>query len=181
MVTAEGVFPKIGNDPLYASEVNNFSNSSQFVGLISVIGSVTSGGGFTNFGSVFIGPGSINRPYSQIEVNTNITRVGAGDGVCNPEIRYSGTVLGSTLSFPLNDVNGSSLLFQRITLGSTRFAGPMSVFTTENATNSAHRFIGSFAIESGLVVFIGVGSFNNNTTHFQLGPSFVQTNRGTFA
>ena len=28
MVTVEGAFPKVGNDPLYASEVNQFNNQS---------------------------------------------------------------------------------------------------------------------------------------------------------
>lgn len=59
--TAEGTFPKIDSDLLYASEANRLAYAPRFLVIGSGInvGSVT---GFQNLGSILIGAGSVSNP-----------------------------------------------------------------------------------------------------------------------
>lgn len=62
-MTAEGVFPKVGGDIIYASEVNRFAGAGRFLsaGSFATIGSATAS---QDIGSIFIGTGSLTNPCS---------------------------------------------------------------------------------------------------------------------
>ena len=62
MPTAEGVFPKVGNDPIYYSEVNRFAQNN--VMSAGSFPGVSSGTAIQDIGSFVIGPGSIGNPSS---------------------------------------------------------------------------------------------------------------------
>ncbi len=85
MATAEGVFPKVGNDPLFDTEVNRFAGAGQFV----AIGSsdvVSSGTAFQDIGSILITAGSLSSPF---EIRGNMLLDGQqGGGVGGtPDLR----------------------------------------------------------------------------------------------
>lgn len=61
MATAEGVFPKIGNDPIYASEINRYATAGQLwaTGSTDFVGSQTAR---QVLGSVVFNAGSLSNP-----------------------------------------------------------------------------------------------------------------------
>src|SRR3990167_11466312 len=76
MPTAEGVFTKIGNDPIYASEVNKFGRgNTYFLGGSNFIwvGSTAAG---SDVGSFVIGAGSLSDPCI-IEIRGITSKIGA--------------------------------------------------------------------------------------------------------
>lgn len=61
MVTAEGVFPKIGNDPLYASEITRFAGLNFVIAGSKTI-TVGSSSEIQDLGSIVIPAGSLTNP-----------------------------------------------------------------------------------------------------------------------
>ena len=59
-MTAEGVFPKIGGDVIYASEVNRFAGAGRFCGIGSFV--IEASGAAYQLGSVVIGAGNLTNP-----------------------------------------------------------------------------------------------------------------------
>ena len=87
MVTAEGKFPKIGNDPVYNSEINRFAGAGQLIFMGSFIDLVSSTE-FQDFGSVVINPGSLTNPC-QINGLFRLGATGGGD-ILDMRVRLSG-------------------------------------------------------------------------------------------
>lgn len=94
MATAEGEYPKVGNDPLYSSEVNRFAGAgftivkSDFTGIGSNNGLAPN-----STGSIVIPAGSLTLPGMLIVRGTNDLGTRG-----TPRLQYSGTDFGANFA-----------------------------------------------------------------------------------
>jgi hypothetical protein len=127
MPTAEGVFPKVGNDPIYYSEINQFASAGKFIAAGSF--PVTSGTSYQSAGSVLIGAGSVSNPCL---INVD-WRVDTTEDSASARVNFSGLstyfVIGS--STLTSDPYGTV----RAMLGSP-FGGAITGITKGNTTVS---------------------------------------------
>jgi hypothetical protein len=89
MTTAEGVFPKVGNDPIYGSEVNRFAGYTLYNA-----GSFVTGGSSTNLvllGSIYFPTGALTNPSI---VHTNIVFDNRNIGTKVIALKVSGATFG---------------------------------------------------------------------------------------
>ena len=115
MATAEGTFPKVGNDPVYASEVNKFAGAGQFLGIGS-FPTISSGTDLQNCGSIFIPAGSLSNP-ANILIQYGVTK-NANDFV---RIQVSGIGMNATNS-------AGSVIGNAVGTVSMVFGSPMQGF-----------------------------------------------------
>src|SRR3990167_1515014 len=108
MATAEGVFPKLGNDPLYASEVNRFS--PKLIGQVLTTNGIFSCGSNANPVSLrgpilYLGAGS-----SQISEFLILRGCATYNGDANTQsrMRISGTAGLNNLTTPILQMSGAA-------------------------------------------------------------------------
>jgi len=91
MVTAEGVFPKTGNDPIYASEINRFS--PKLIGYVDQnIYMNISGAAYIPMGASITYPGAGSMQINEfMEVKTIGQKADATNLAINFRLRISGT------------------------------------------------------------------------------------------
>lgn len=135
MATAEGVFPKVGNDPLYASEINKFNKNIQFLGAGGV-GSTFYGNGFlgsrdTTIGSVLVSGISFT-PTNPMVID--IDMVASSNYVST--VGYTPQISGLTMNNVSMTASNSiaDVMKWRITIGSPDFWGSSLSNTAGNAS-----------------------------------------------
>jgi len=84
-VTAEGIFPKIGGDPLYYSEANRFAGAGNFIAGGSTA-RLPSGTAIQYAGSIVIPPGSLYNPFNHLIFDYATS----GDNAHNIKFVFSG-------------------------------------------------------------------------------------------
>src|SRR3990167_3927275 len=95
MPTIEGTFPKLGGDPLYASEVNSFASAGRFIKGGSI--AIPSGTDTRITGSVLIPTGSLSNPAS---INIDWRNFQSdGTGSVFPYWEISGLSTNSAINF----------------------------------------------------------------------------------
>jgi hypothetical protein len=98
MVTAEGIFPKVGNDPLYASEVNILAGIGRsYVGETALFGSGTN---YTTVGSIVINAGNLPN-YPRIDINFYQTSGGASE-----QIQFGISGVGGNFNLAIEQADG---------------------------------------------------------------------------
>ena len=137
MPTAENVFPKVGNDPVYASEVNRFGGAGQFI-RIGSFPTLASGTASQDFGSVVITGGSLSNP-ALFFINAYTRGKNARDGlniiISGLSANASLDVLGSTIDTTIYRVEilaGSP--FNGYMFGNT-FDNPFSAYRSTEVSN----------------------------------------------
>lgn len=89
MPTDEGIFPKVGNDPIYYSEINRLMSVPRILGSIFTA-SFSSGTNYTTLGSVLIPTGSIVNPM-RIYIDGAYGKSNSINGSISYQVGISGT------------------------------------------------------------------------------------------
>lgn len=135
MATSEGVFPKVGNDPIYYSEVNRFAGAGQFIKIGSTIG-ITSGTNYQDAGSILIAAGSLSNPFTLMFNSLNDAQGGGQTMAYN--IYISGTSANTSVNvndaFPITSIFYSNGL---ITGGSPFRGATLITSALQGADNNA--------------------------------------------
>jgi len=92
MVTAEGTFPKTGNDPIYASEINNFMRC---LGSITNLGSRVTTGTDVIGGSVVIPANTVRNIFTVSQIRFYGQNVSAGDVAKTFTVSMNGSSIGT--------------------------------------------------------------------------------------
>lgn len=150
MATAESIFPKIGNDPLYASEVNTFN--PKLIGNVSQQVNVNTSGTtvYTQLGASinYIGTGSLGiYNFMVLQTDVDIDEGTTPTGTYNSRFRISGTA-GLDMTTP---IKGNTNALRHISL--------KHVFTSGVITASGGN------IGSDYVLTVEGKSNLNNPTH----------------
>ena len=163
MVTAEGVFPKIGNDPLYDSEVNRFVRTTTILaGSGGYVGSAT-GQANVGLGSIWVSGTNFNlKDKDKIEVhiqfNSNITN--------NIQTQISGTRFGDTGQSSNTSVTADDMSNLRFSMFAGSQAGESITsqarvgIDTTGSTIAKHN-VGNRFVGSGFVILFREGSWPN--------------------
>jgi hypothetical protein len=152
MVTAEGIFPKVGNDPLYASEVNILAGIGR--SYVGTTASFASGTNYTTIGSIVINAGNLPS-YPRIDMNYRQT-----GGASTEQIQFSISGVGGNFDLTIGAADGGYAgLCNYYSLGSNgniTINGHILSIVSRGASVPAYGSVNSTTINTGseLVIFM---------------------------